>query len=60
MQKCGFDFHVGNDLIIILIGIHAQPSMEHLHIHVVSQDLHLDDMQEKTNCGIDQHNLLRK
>jgi len=33
----------------ILIGIHARPSMEHLHIHVVSRDLHSDCMQEKTN-----------
>jgi len=33
----------------VLIGIHAQPSMEHLHIHVLSRDLHSDCMQERTN-----------
>ena len=33
----------------ILVGIHSQPSMEDLHIHVISRDLHSDFLWEKTN-----------
>src|SRR5215471_5185089 len=33
----------------IMVGIHSEPSMEHLHIHVISRDLNSDFLIEKTN-----------
>ena len=33
----------------IMVGIHSRPSMKHLHIHVISRDLHSDCLIEPTN-----------
>ena len=33
----------------IMVGIHSQPSMDDLHIHVISRDLYSDFLWEKTN-----------
>ena len=45
-QDCPHDYDWESN---ILIGIHTQPSMQHLHIHVISRDLHSNCMWEKTN-----------
>lgn len=33
----------------IMVGIHSRPSMDHLHIHVISRDLHSEHLIDQTN-----------